>query len=117
MFSTWRLRIMWAATKPDAQTHDLRRRLAFGAPVHGGCARANSGGVNQIRKWAASVTLPRLVIVDVLAMFKPVRDERDSMYDADYGSIKSLQALAAKLGIAIILISSLICLHSRGIFE
>jgi hypothetical protein len=68
------------------------------------CPRANSGGVDQIRKWAASVTLPRLVIVDVLAMFKPVRDEGDSMYDADYGSIKSLQALAAELGIAIIVV-------------
>jgi hypothetical protein len=68
------------------------------------CPRANVGGIDQIREWAASVTLPRLVIVDVLAMFKPVRGEKDAMYDADYASIKSLQALAAELGIAILVV-------------
>jgi hypothetical protein len=47
---------------------------------------------------------PRLVIVDVLAMFRPTSAARDNMYEADYHAIKGLQALASKFGVAIIVV-------------
>jgi len=68
------------------------------------CPRANAGGIDQIRKWAESVKWPRLVIVDVLAMFKPTLNGKDTMYDADYVSIKSLQELASELSIAVLVV-------------
>jgi hypothetical protein len=33
--------------------------------------RANAGGLDKIRQWIASVEKPRLIVVDVLAMFRP----------------------------------------------
>lgn len=66
--------------------------------------RANEGGLQFIREWILSKTNPRLVIVDVLAMFKPVRGDRESLYEADYNAIKGLQALASEFGIAIIVV-------------
>ena len=68
------------------------------------CERANTGGIDQIRKWAASVIWPRLAIVDVLAMFKPIVKGRDALYDADYASLKGLQELASELGIGVLVL-------------
>ena len=67
------------------------------------CARSNAGGIDTIREWAYSVTMARLVIVDVLAMFKPLGKGKDA-YGEDYAAIKALQELAAELGIAILVI-------------
>ena len=66
--------------------------------------RANEGGLEAIREWILSKPNPRLVIVDVLAMFKPVRGDRESLYEADYNAIKGLQALAGEFGIAIVIV-------------
>lgn len=66
--------------------------------------RANEGGLDYIRDWILSKKNPRLVIVDVLAMFKPVRGDKESLYEADYLSIKGLQALAGEFGIAIVIV-------------
>lgn len=66
--------------------------------------RANEGGLDYIRDWILSKNNPRLVIVDVLAMFKPVRGDKESLYEADYGAIKGLQALAGEFGIAIVIV-------------
>lgn len=66
--------------------------------------RANEGGLDYIRDWILSKNNPRLVIVDVLAMFKPVRGDKESLYEADYLSIKGLQALAGEYGIAIVIV-------------
>lgn len=66
--------------------------------------RANEGGIEAIREWIMSKENPRLVIVDVLAMFKPVRGDKESLYEADYLSIKGLQGLAGEFGVAIVVV-------------
>ncbi|MGU3421373.1 AAA family ATPase [Methylobacterium sp. D54C] len=66
--------------------------------------RANEGGLDRIREWIKSKANPRLVIVDVLAMFKPVRGSSESLYEADYAAIKGLQGLAGEYGIAIVVV-------------
>lgn len=66
--------------------------------------RANEGGLGAIREWLEKADNPRLVIVDVLAMFKPVRGDRESMYEADYNALKGLQELAGQYGVAILVI-------------
>jgi hypothetical protein len=66
--------------------------------------RANEGGLAKIREWIVSKPNPRLVIVDVLAMFKPVRGSSESLYEADYAAIKGLQGLAGEFGVAIVVV-------------
>jgi hypothetical protein len=64
--------------------------------------RANEGGIEAIRAWVAQTPNARLVVIDVLAMFKSLRGNQDARYEADYRSLKDLQALAGELGIPII---------------
>lgn len=66
--------------------------------------RADQCGIERIRAWAQSKDKPRLVIVDVLAMFRPPITGRDNAYQADYNSIKSLQSLASELSIAVVIV-------------
>ncbi|WP_238206667.1 AAA family ATPase, partial [Methylobacterium aerolatum] len=66
--------------------------------------RANEGGLDKIREWILAKANPRLVIVDVLAMFKPVRGSSESLYEADYAAIKGLQGLASEHGVAICIV-------------
>lgn len=68
------------------------------------CPRANEGGIDVIRNWIESVEHPRLVIVDVLAMFKPARGGKENMYEADYNAIKALQTLASQHRVAIVVV-------------
>ena len=67
--------------------------------------RANEGGIDAIEEWIVSKRNPRLVVVDVLAMFKPERGNKDTLYEADYRSVKALQALAGKYQVAIVIVS------------
>ena len=66
--------------------------------------RANEGGVRQDQGVDLAKANPRLVIVDVLAMFKPVRGSSESLYEADYAAIKGLQALAGEHSVAIVVV-------------
>jgi hypothetical protein len=66
--------------------------------------RHDAGGLDDIRSWAASRVNPRLVIVDVLAMFRGARGMSENQYEADYGAVKGLQELASDLGIAAVII-------------
>ncbi|MCJ2043067.1 AAA family ATPase [Methylobacterium sp. J-078] len=66
--------------------------------------RAGDGGIEAIRDWIIAKENPRLVIVDVLAMFKPVRGSSESLYEADYAAIKGLQTLAGEFGVAIVVV-------------
>jgi hypothetical protein len=63
--------------------------------------RANVGGLDEIRRWIASVERPRLVVVDVLAMFRSPRDLKQSPYDADYETIQQLQRIASDAACAL----------------
>jgi hypothetical protein len=66
--------------------------------------RANEGGLDEIREWILSVPNPRLIIVDVLAMFRPASGAKDNMYETDYHAIKGLQGLASEFGVAIVVV-------------
>lgn len=68
------------------------------------CPRSNEGGLDAIRDWIKEAKNPRLIIVDVLAMFKPVRGDKEYMYEADYNAIKSLQTLASECGVGIVVV-------------
>jgi AAA domain len=52
----------------------------------------------------AEASNPRLIIVDVLAMFKPPRGAKDNQYEADYHAIEGLQALASEFQAAIVVV-------------
>lgn len=69
------------------------------------CPRANEGGIEALRDWLEKHPAARLVIVDVLAMFRATSKGREqTQYDADYLAIKSLQALAAERNVAIVVV-------------
>jgi len=69
--------------------------------------RANARGLAQIRKWIASVEKPRLIVVDVLAMFRPPRDPKLSPYECDYDAVQQLQRIASHAGVAIVIVHHL----------
>lgn len=66
--------------------------------------RSNEGGLDAIADWIKSRPNPRLIVVDVLAMFKPVRGDKETLYEADYASIKGLQKLAGRYNLAIVVV-------------
>ena len=67
--------------------------------------RASEGGVEAIRDWIDDHPDARLVIVDVLAMFKATAKGKDqTLYEADYLAIKELQSLAMQTGVAIVVV-------------
>src|SRR5829696_8436802 len=66
--------------------------------------RANEGGIEAIRNWVTAAKNPRLVVVDVLMMFRPARGRNDHQYEADYNAIKGLQTLAGEFNIAIVIV-------------
>ncbi|MBN9547112.1 MAG: AAA family ATPase [Alphaproteobacteria bacterium] len=67
--------------------------------------RQDMGGVDRIRDWLTNNPNARLVIVDVLARFKPTtRDKTQGPYDADYAAMNALQSLALEKGVGIVVI-------------
>lgn len=67
--------------------------------------RAGEGGVEDIREWIDEHPAARLVVVDVLAMFKATSRGRDqTLYESDYGALKDLQSLAMETGVAIVVV-------------
>ena len=67
--------------------------------------RASDGGVERIEEWILSAGNPRLIIVDVLAMFRPTSSRSDNQYEADYLAIKGLQALASQYNVAVVIVT------------
>lgn len=67
--------------------------------------RIGDGGAEEIESWIRKEDSARLVVVDVLAMMKPIERRKNSpQYDADYGAVKALQAIASTHNIAILVI-------------
>lgn len=67
--------------------------------------RANEGGIAAIREWIDEHPGARLVVADVLAMFKATAKGKDqTLYEADYLAIKELQSLAMETGVAIVVV-------------
>ena len=67
--------------------------------------RADQGGLSGIREWIRKAEKPTLVVVDVLANFRPPRG-RDA-YESDYGAVKDLQRIASETGVAIVIVHHL----------
>jgi DNA-binding transcriptional ArsR family regulator len=63
--------------------------------------RADAGGLKLIEEWIDAHPATRLVIVDVLAMFRAAAN-RSSAYEQDYAAIKGLQDIASRRRIGII---------------
>jgi hypothetical protein len=66
--------------------------------------RSDAGGVDAIRRWAASKPNPRFVVIDVLAMFKPTRGNQETGYEHDYAAVKAVQELAGELGVGVLIV-------------
>lgn len=66
--------------------------------------RSNEGGAARIREWIAGAKNPRLVVVDVLAMFRAPRVDKQSVYEGDYLAIKELHKIASDTGVAIVIV-------------
>lgn len=67
--------------------------------------RFGAGGIEAFKAWLDDHPDARMIIVDVLAMFRALGKGKDqSPYEADYLPIKALQGLAAEYGVAIIIV-------------
>lgn len=66
--------------------------------------RANDGGLRYIEEWLDDHPRARLIIVDVLAQFRPIRSGKEQLYDGDYRAIKDLQEIASKRNVAIVIV-------------
>jgi hypothetical protein len=69
--------------------------------------RANAGGLDKIREWIVAAKKPRLIVVDVLAMFRSPRDPKQSPYESDYEAVQALQRIAGDTGVAIAIVHHL----------
>ena len=65
---------------------------------------ADNGGLEAIRGWVRTRQQPRLVIIDVFAMFRRGQRAGENMYLEDYKAVKGLQAIALELNIAILIV-------------
>ncbi len=61
-------------------------------------------GLGDIEHWLQEHTEARLVIIDTLAKVRAARARNGNAYDEDYAAVSGLQRLAAKYGVAILLI-------------
>jgi len=94
-----RIRRLWQMDAMSCVPVPARLYLATDWP------RANEGGIAAIGTWIQEHPDARLVIVDVLAMFKATSRGKDqTLYEADYLAIKDLQALAMASGVAIVVV-------------
>jgi RecA-family ATPase len=66
--------------------------------------RLDDGGVDDIAEWAASVSNPRLVVLDTLAGVRPPKQNGEALYDADYRALVELHRLAAEKGFAVLVL-------------
>ena len=66
--------------------------------------RADQGGLEDIEAWCASVTNPVLIVIDTLERFRKPADSKQQLYAADTQAVASLQKIAIKYGIAILVL-------------
>lgn len=66
--------------------------------------RADQGGLQKITDWLAEHPNARLVIIDVLKMFRANRKGNKNPYDLDYEDIGPLSKIAAEFNVAIVIV-------------
>lgn len=67
--------------------------------------RQDSGGVKYIEEWLDAHPNARMVIVDVLAMFRPMQNGKANAYEQDYLAVNSLHKVASERGVAIVIVT------------
>jgi len=69
--------------------------------------RVDQGGLEDIREWCRSVEKPRLILIDTLAVIRPVAGRNEQAYAADYRALQGLQKLAGELQLGIVVTTHL----------
>jgi hypothetical protein len=69
--------------------------------------RASDRGIEHVRAWVTAAARARLVVVDILAAFRPPKSRHETFYDADYAAMRGLQRLASDAGIAVVSVTHL----------
>jgi hypothetical protein len=67
-------------------------------------ARADEGGVAEVRRWLVQANNPRVVVIDTLAKVRPGKGRDEGSYDADYKAVTIWKDLADEFNIAIVLV-------------
>jgi hypothetical protein len=75
--------------------------------VHWEWKRFDEGGIAQLDKWLEDHPDTRLVVIDTLKKVRPRDNGKRSMYDLDYESLEPLMGVAAKHGVAIVVVHHL----------
>src|SRR5262245_53573898 len=86
-------KLLW--TRPGPTRLHLRTQMP----------RLAAGGLAIIEQWIESMEKKaRLVIIDTLAMVRAPKGKTQTDYDADYNAVLALRDLAAKHGLAIVVV-------------
>jgi hypothetical protein len=67
--------------------------------------RINAGLIESLDIWRTSVTNPRLVVIDTLAMVRPPKGRNQDSYDADYAALSPLQKWAGEHRLAVVVVT------------
>jgi hypothetical protein len=67
--------------------------------------KVNAGLIAQLDQWRRSVTNPRLIIIDTLAMVRPPKKGNQDSYSADYEVLSPLQKFAGEHRLAIVVVT------------
>ncbi len=81
-------------------TPDARRRLS----VVTQWPRVHKGGLALLREWVQRVELPRLLVIDVLAKFRPPTNGRASAYEQDIEHLYAIKEFADELGVTLLVL-------------
>jgi AAA domain len=80
--------------------------------VHWEWNRFDDGGITQLDRWLHDHPDTRLVVIDTLKKVRPRDNGRRRIYDLDYESLEPLLGVAAKHGVAIVVVHHLRKLES-----
>ena len=69
-----------------------------------GWPRVGEGGETALREWLEAHPDARLIVVDTLKKIRPKTNPNRSVYDVDYEALEPLLPLAAKFGVAIVVV-------------
>jgi hypothetical protein len=67
--------------------------------------KLDDGGIDDIADWAASVSQPRLVVLDTLAGVRPERNKQDTTYDGDYKALVEAHHIANEKGFGVLVLT------------
>lgn len=73
--------------------------------LHTEAPKINAGLIERLDAWRSSVTSPRLVIVDTLAMVRPPKGKNQDSYAADYDALSPLQRWASEHRLAVVVVT------------